>query len=105
MDPLVIIIRSLPVRFATEHQLWEARLGDELLCTEREPFFAAARVLKARGVADEVPLVMRHAGSDEVSLRSTVGKAAGLTVEDGNGGTRVRPYRPYAPGMAFPSVP
>lgn len=60
--------------------LFEARLGDELLCVSSTPFLSAARVLAGRGHGADTPLVMRHSGSGIDSLRSSVGTAAALTV-------------------------
>jgi hypothetical protein len=44
--------------------MFEARLGDRLLCTSRQPFFDAARGLVAEGVDPGAMATMRHAGSD-----------------------------------------
>ena len=54
----------------------------ELIVSAREPFFASARKLLAEGVDPEMVLTMRHQGSQTRSLTMTVGKAAGLMVDD-----------------------
>ncbi|WP_128755035.1 hypothetical protein [Methylobacterium sp. GXF4] len=71
-----------------------ARLGDRLLTTSYTPFFSAARVLKAEGVRWDEPLTMTHEGSETICLRSTIGEASMLTVEDNDRGLNLRPYRP-----------
>jgi hypothetical protein len=53
--------------------------------------------LLSEGVAPATPLHMRHAGSEVIALRSTVGGAAGLTVDEDGGGTgtpRLTKWRP-----------
>jgi hypothetical protein len=89
MDEIVITVKGKPIPVGGKAQQWEAWYGEELLCVNREPFFAAARVLVARGVPKDAPIVMKHAGNDMVCLRSTVGKAASLAVAEG-AGQRIR---------------
>jgi hypothetical protein len=67
----------------------------ENLVTSHQPLFAGARALAARGVDPATLLTMRHAGSHTVAMRSTVGRAAKLTVEEPDrGGLSIRAYRP-----------
>ena len=73
-----IHITISPVRRGRFH----ARVQDRHLCTSRTPFFAAARVLMEEGADPETPITMSHEGSCIVSLRSTIGQAARLTVEE-----------------------
>jgi hypothetical protein len=70
-----------------EHGRYSAVLGERVLVTAKEPFFAAARILVAEGVDPNRVLTMRHAGSQTKSLTMTVGKAAKLMVveRDANG--------------------
>ena len=90
MEPMVI---EIALKGAEQ---WEARLGERLLVTRKEPFCAAARVLLAEGVDPDTPFAMQHRGASYVSLRSTVGKAAALTVrEDGAEGPYFVKYRAY----------
>lgn len=73
---------------------YHARLGDRIICTSYTPFYVAARILKAEGVRWDEPLTMTHEGSETICLRSTIGEASMLTVEDGARGLNLRPYRP-----------
>lgn len=81
---------------------FHARLGDRHLATTKTPFFDAARILKDEGVPLDQPLAMIHEGSNTVALRSTVGAAAKLTVQDNDQGVRLRRYNPnpFAPTHA-----
>jgi hypothetical protein len=75
---------------------FHARLGDRLLCTSRDPFPSAARVLAGEGVDGATVLTMSHDGSEVIALRWTVAKAAALTVvENERTGPRFAPYRPF----------
>lgn len=56
--------------------------GEVLVLSTATPLFAAARVLSKRGVDDDTELVLKHFGSDIVSIRSTVGACKELTVVD-----------------------
>jgi len=50
----------------------------------------------AEGIDPETPITMSHDGSCIVSLRSTIGQAARLTVEESERlGPRFVPYRPF----------
>ncbi|BAQ48144.1 hypothetical protein Maq22A_c26390 [Methylobacterium aquaticum] len=40
------------------------------------------------------PLTMTHEGSETICLRSTVGRAAGLTVHETDRGLTIRRYKP-----------
>ncbi len=62
--------------------LFEARVGDRLVCTSRQPLLDAARVLVAEGLDPDSVIVMRHAGSGTVALSSKLGVAARLTVRE-----------------------
>jgi hypothetical protein len=69
------------------------------------PFFSAARVLQREGVSDETPISMTHHGSSTVSMRSTVGDAARLTVrENDHDDLCFALYREDPTEMPFPSV-
>lgn len=68
------------------HGRFKASSGERVLVTSsRQPFLAAARILKGYGMAEDTPIAMRHRGQDYDALRSTVGKAARLTVDDRGG--------------------
>lgn len=60
--------------------MFEARLGDRLLCVSETPLLTAARMLLSDGVDPATPIAMRHEGADHDALTSTVGVAAGRTV-------------------------
>lgn len=91
---MIEIIISPPLRGNRWRATW---LGNELACS-RTPLLSAARKLQRRGVRDDAVLAMRHAGSDVVAMRTTVGAAARLTVverDHGNGPT-FAPYRAFS---------
>ena len=77
-EPLVITVTEIaPGRH-------EARHGQLLLCTSAQPLLDGARALLAAGCDPSAPLVMRREGSDLDALRTRVGVAAGLTVDETN---------------------
>jgi|SRR5215208_3348179 len=87
------------------HGLYTASLDGRLLCTEREPFLAAARVLLAEGVPADTPIVMRRLGSSVDALRSTVGVAAGLAVREEQGrGPEIVRWKAHSVGVGVPPV-
>ena len=93
---MIVIKRVSPAAY-------EARLedGEVVVYVAKEPLLAAARVLKARGVADETELLMRHHDNEMVCLRTTVGKAAALTVIENDGeGPRFARYKPFPADLA-----
>lgn len=59
------------------------------------PLLAAARKALAAGTPASAGLSMRHEGSAIVSFRTTVGIAAGLTVEETSSGPRFRSFREF----------
>jgi hypothetical protein len=72
--------------------------------TAKEPFFAAARILIAEGINPGTVLTMRHEGSQTRSLTMPLGKAAGLTVWEGDvEGPRIAPWRggPFRAGSSL----
>ena len=70
--------------------VFTAHWGDILLATSRTPFFESARKLIELGADPADLLVMRHRGSNTVSLRARVGTAAKLTVIEN--GPRFAPW-------------
>ena len=73
--------------------------GEPIGRSSGQPFYHGARALIAMGTDPEIPLQMRHENSQTISMRSTVGRAAKLMVqEDKNRGPTVRAWRP-APGQ------
>ena len=65
-----------------------------LLCTSRQPFLQAARVLIALGHDPVTTLAMRHKDSKVESLRARLGVAASLSVDEHNG-TRFVSWKPF----------
>ena len=63
--------------------LFDARIGNRLICSSRQPLLDAARVLMAGGIAPDAQIEMRHAGADHVALRAKVVAAAKLRVLEG----------------------
>jgi len=56
--------------------------GSPLLSSSRQPFLDGARELLKRGIDPATRIVLRRVGSSVDSLRSTVGAAAKLTVQE-----------------------
>jgi hypothetical protein len=77
-EPLVITVTEIA---PGQH---EARHGQVLLCISPQPLLDGARALLAAGCAPSAGLVMRREGSDLDALRTRVGVAAGLTVDETN---------------------
>jgi hypothetical protein len=74
-----------------------ASLGQRLLCRSKTPLLTAARILQAEGIPDDTPISMTHEGSSVVSMKSTVGKAASLIVEETDArGPKFKTYRPMS---------
>ena len=69
--------------------LFDAYFDGRWLCRSHAPLLSAARVLLAEGIPPETPIMMRHQGSETISLRSTVGGAAALVVESSRWGRPV----------------
>jgi hypothetical protein len=87
----------------TRAGMFEARIDGLLICTSRQPFLDAARVLLAEGFAPDAYLVMRHVGSAHDSLSASIGAAAQLTVEHSVHGKPV--LRPYKGSLGIETVP
>jgi Fe2+ transport system protein FeoA len=87
---------------------YTARLqGDPelLVASSRQPLLDACRRLMELGFDPGAPVAMRHVGSGDDALRSTVGNAAKLVVSEGeHDGPRFRPWRasPFREGS--PSI-
>ncbi len=63
--------------------------GNLIVANRREPLFAAARVMLAKGEPPDTVLVMRHAGSAIDSMSGKVGKLAKLGVRERGNGHRI----------------
>ncbi len=76
---------------------YAALLNGRVLCKSKTPFFTAARKLQREGIPDDTTISMLHEGADLVTLRSTVGYAAGnIVVESYTDGPKFGRYRPMA---------
>jgi hypothetical protein len=77
-----------------------------LVKSSRTPFLAAARVLANEGAQPDTKIQMRHRGSQTVSLISTIGVAAKLTVDESSkgGAPRFKKWQPVPDGVAEDSV-
>ena len=68
------------------HRKWagvfEAKLGETIICRSRQPFVDGARALLAMGYDPEMVLVMRHATTGTDALKAKLRVAAKLTVDE-----------------------
>jgi hypothetical protein len=67
--------------------------GRRIVSSSTTPILDAARVLLNERVNPDTPIFMFHGGCSNYSLKSTVGKAAKLTVIDRGHGPTFRPWR------------
>ena len=56
--------------------------GQQLVVGSRQPFLDSCRVLLKLGAMPQARAVMKHADQDIAALRSTIGAAAGLVVDE-----------------------
>jgi hypothetical protein len=92
-----ITVRPVGQRNGRYVPSFQVFLGQRLICESRTPLLSAARILLTEGINPEIPITMSHQGSDVVSIRSTVGTAAGLTVvEKDSEAPRFAQYRPLS---------
>ena len=96
MSPITLIIRPYcsPQTGKRVQGQFEARLDGKLICISHQPLLDGARVLLAENVDPATPIAMRHEGTTYDALRSAVGAAAKLTVEE-NVGPRFAPWKPF----------
>jgi hypothetical protein len=70
--------------YSTRGQLFDGTVDGRLVVSRStQPLLDACRILVGEGIDPLMRLVMRHEGQDCDALRSTVGAAAQLTVEEG----------------------
>jgi hypothetical protein len=62
--------------------------GTLLVAGSHQPFLDTARALVSGGTDPDTTLIMRHAGSTTDALRSRIGDAARLTVDENRGAFR-----------------
>jgi hypothetical protein len=73
-----------------------AYLGDELVCTSRQPFLDGARELVRRGYDPTLLLTTRHEGKGyDNFIPRPIGELAGLTVSERDSGLRLERYRAF----------
>jgi hypothetical protein len=98
-QPIFLIVEPVNRR-----GLFVARLAENsrILCKSRTPFTDAARVLLREGVDPKTILISRKAGQDYDSLRSTVGAAAKITVDESK--TRFARWKPLSQSAASPRM-
>ncbi|MBN9442311.1 hypothetical protein [Bosea sp. (in: a-proteobacteria)] len=96
---------NIHITITPKGQLYEARLGGDILTTSRTPFLSSARALLERGHSPDTVLTMSHAGEEIIALRGTIGAAAPLTVtENDTAGPRFARYRNPSADMTFAEV-
>jgi hypothetical protein len=98
MSPITLIVRPYrsPRTGNRVYGQFEARLDGKLICISRQPLLDGARVLDTEGIHPATPIATRHEGTGYDALRSTVGVAAKLTVEENERvGPRFGRWRPF----------
>ena len=98
---IIVIVAPVDRRGRFSARLFDGR---PLITSSRAAFCAAARQLLKLWFDPEMALLMRHEGSSAVALRSTIGIAAALTVEESTHGPIFRPFR-GAPQSAVAAPP
>jgi hypothetical protein len=84
---------------------YTARADGRLLCRSRQPLLDGARELLAAGYPVGTVIVLRHAGTEVDAMTSTIGAAAGLTVNDNrHGRPQFRPQKAPAGDVATPPI-
>lgn len=100
-----MMTNSIHITITPKGQLYEARLGNEVLPAHRTPFLSTARLLLERGHAPCTVLTMSRRGESAFALRGTIGAAAPLTViENETTGPRFARYRALPADMPIAVV-
>jgi hypothetical protein len=85
------------------HRKWagvfEAKLGETIICRSRQPFVDGARALLAMGYDPEMVLVMRHATTGTDALKAKLRVAAKLTVDES--GPHIRRWKAMPPREGY----
>jgi hypothetical protein len=79
MEPIIIITAAPAGRGR-----FDASVDGRYILTSRSPFLDTARILAAQGADPATRIGLMHEGSDRIAMRSTIGIAAGLIVEEGD---------------------
>jgi hypothetical protein len=74
--------------------LFEGRL---IITRSSQPLLDRARALLAKGIDPRTRILMRHVGADADALRSTVGRAAKLSIREGDDAPRFKDWVPLSP--------
>jgi hypothetical protein len=84
MSPIILTIQPYcsPTSAKRIRGKSEVRLDGRLICISHQPRLDSARVLAAEGIDPATPIHTRHEGAMFDALRSTIGIAANLTVEE-----------------------
>jgi hypothetical protein len=78
--------------------LFDAKIADRIVVRRNaQPLLDACRVLMAEGCNPATPIVMQHEGSVMDALRTTVGHAGKLTVDEPTDGKRPPRFRDWRP--------
>jgi len=91
----VIVIEIGPGRY-------RAQIDGENICSSHQPFLDSARVLLKRGCDPNAVLAMYRPGDAAWSLRASIGRAAGLTVNESR--TAFAEWKPFCPAAVSPLV-
>ena len=86
--------RQIVVKEFKRRGRFDMYLDGRYLGRSTTPLLTAVRILLAEGLPPETAIEMRHQGSTTISLRSTIGAAAKLEVNN----ERFAPYRPRKGG-------
>lgn len=85
---------------------YAALLDGQEICRTETPFFSAARQLLSQDYDPSMVLAMSHEGSATIAIRSTIGRAAGLTVDEPpKGGIRIVHLRNTVANGVFTELP
>jgi hypothetical protein len=84
--------------YAKRGPLFDAKIADRIVVRRNaQPLLNVFRVLMAEGCNPATPIVMRHEGSVMDALRTTVGHAAKLTVDEPADCKRPPRFRDWRP--------
>jgi hypothetical protein len=92
IDPVVIVVALVGRRGRFRAEI----AGRVIVASSKQPVLDGARVLISEGYAPDIVLEMWHANATAFALRSTIGAAGKLTVDD-SGTPRFRRWKPFLP--------
>lgn len=100
----MIMLIVKPTGYGSRGQLFDGFIDGRLVVHSSQPLLAAIRVLLSEGCNPDARIVMRYEGCKYDALRSTVGKAARLTVSDRNGPPAFGRWKPRKLSAVEPPV-